>query len=332
MATKNASLQAQEVFIQHLKGIVPNNISLANDVAEILGLSLDSAYRRLRNETELTLTETYQLCKHYRVSVDALFSNQTNAVTCDYNKLTKSPEDFSKYLSSLHQQIIQIQKMPQVRMIYAAEEVPIFRSFHSDKLTAFKLFYWQRSVLNIPHLQTIKFDWQVVPKQQLALAKKMNQVYMQVPSTEIWTTETIQTDIKQIEYYYESGLFKNKDDALALLAELKDMIALINHQAEHERKSETHKASFSLYSSDLIIGTNCIHIQNEFNSLSYLSFNTFNSLSTSNKPFCEEIEQWMKNLIKKSTLISGVAEKQRFQFFNKIYKSIDVSMERIKNY
>ena len=40
----------------------------------------------------------------------------------------------------------------------------------------------------------------------------------------------------------------------------------------------------------------------------------------------------MKNLIKKSTLISGIAEKERFQFFNKSYKAIDVAIDRINNY
>ena len=37
----------------------------------------------------------------------------------------------------------------------------------------------------------------------------------------------------------------------------------------------------------------------------------------------------MKNLIKKSTLISSIAEKQRFQFFSKAYKAIDLCIERI---
>ncbi len=30
-------------------------------------------------------------------------------------------------------------------------------------------------------------------------------------------------------------------------------------------------------------------------------------------------EKWMNNLIKQANLISGVAEKHRFQFFQKIY-------------
>jgi len=37
----------------------------------------------------------------------------------------------------------------------------------------------------------------------------------------------------------------------------------------------------------------------------------------------------MKNLIKKSSLISGSAEKQRFQFFKQALKHIDTAIEKI---
>lgn len=332
MASKKDTLTIQEAFIDHLKQIVPSNISLADNISELLQISLDSAYRRLRSETEFTLTEIYVVCNHYRISVDSLFANQANAVTFDYTKFKPSVDEFSKYLTKLCNQLQQIKKVPQAKIFYAADKEPIFRSFHSDKLSAFKLFYWQRSVLNISHFQTEKFDFNAIPKAQLQLAKKLNQLYLQIPSVEIWTTETIQTSIKQVEYYFESGTFKHKNDAMIILNELKEMVKQTHYQAEHEIKDAIHKTPFTLYDSDLVISTNCIYIETNFQKFSFISFNSFNSLSTSNKPFCEEIEQWMKNLMKKSTLISGVAEKQRFQFFNKIYKSIDTSMERIKNY
>ena len=135
---------------------------------------------------------------------------------------------------------------------------------------------------------------------------------------------------KQIEYYFESGAFKEKEDAILVLQELKKMAQAINQYAEEENKSKS--CSFNLYNSDLVIGTNCIHVTVAGSVISYISFNTMNSLTTSNNQFCEEIEHWMKNLIKKSTLISSIAEKQRFQFFSKAYKAIDNCIERIKNY
>jgi hypothetical protein len=57
-----------------------------------------------------------------------------------------------------------------------------------------------------------------------------------------------------------------------------------------------------------------------------------NSLNTSNSEFCEETEHWVKNIIKKSTLISGVAEKQRYQFFNKLNNAIDNCEQRLNSF
>lgn len=335
MASKKSAFEMQEVFIKHLKQVVPANVSLVDDIADLLKISNDSAYRRLRNETELSLDETYKICKHYKISADSIFSNKGDSVTCNYIKLTDSAENFESYLNSLLTQLTRLQKAEDAKIIYAAEEIPIFHSFFSKELAAFKMFYWQRSVLNVPEYQSKKFDWDSIPEKQLQLANDIHQTYLQVPSTEIWTDETIQTTIKQIEYYFESGAFKEKEDAITVLQELKKMMQAINSYSENETKNNLSKSTtstFSLYNSDLVIGTNCIHITVQGAVYSYISFNTLNSLTTGNQQFCEEIEHWTKNLTKKSTLISGIAEKQRFQFFSKAYKAIDTSIERIKNY
>ncbi len=322
----------QDIFFNHLKQVVPNDIALVDEIAQLLSISNDSAYRRMRGKTDLTLTETYILAAHYKISVDSLFSSKGNTVSCNYIKMTSNTVDFEAYLKYLLQQLIQVNKDPDVKFIYAAEEIPIFRSFHSAKLSAFKLFYWQRSVLNIADLQTKKFDWDIISAEQLQLANQLHESYMQVPTIEIWTSETIQTNIKQIEYYFESGAFQNKADAITCLQELKDMVTLMNTQAERESKDSLLQVPYKLYNSELIIGTNCIFIEAFGNYSSHISFNTFNSLAINNKEFCDEVDNWMRNLIKKSTLISGTAEKQRFKFFNSNYKAIDACIERINNY
>lgn len=335
MASKKTEFEMQEVFIKHLKQVVSANVSLVDDIADLLKISNDSAYRRLRNETVLSLDETYKICKHYRISVDSVFSNKGDSVTCNYIKLTDSADNFESYLTSLLTQLTRLQKTENSKIIYAAEEIPIFHSFYSKELAAFKLFYWQRSVLNVPEYQSKKFGWDIIPEKQLQLAVNIHQAYLKVPSTEIWTNDTINTTVKQIDYYFESGAFKDKEDAITVLLELKKMVQAINSYAENENKNEKNKSvetSFNLYNSDLVIGTNCIHVTIGGSVISYISFNTMNSLTTSNQQFCEEIEHWTRNLIKKSTLISGIAEKQRFQFFSKAYKVIDLCIDRIKNY
>lgn len=322
----------QEEFIKTLRSSIPESISLADELADLLKVSPDSAYRRLRGETDFTLDEIYLISKKFNISVDAVFAHKSDTVTCNYTMLTDSEENFEKYLTGIANQLKQITVFPDKQIIYAAEEVPIMHSFNNEKLTAFKLFYWQRSVLNIAKYQGKKFEFDVIPENLMNIAKEIHQHYMAIPSLEIWTNDTVGTAIKQIMFYYESGAFQNTKDAVEILLSLKSMIDSIANYAELEQKPNIGKNSggaFNLYNSELVIGTNCIHVHIGDKNISYISFNTMNSLTTSNQLFCGEIEHWMKNLIKKSSLISGSAEKQRFQFFKQAVKQIDLAIEKI---
>jgi hypothetical protein len=95
-------------------------------------------------------------------------------------------------------------------------------------------------------------------------------------------------------------------------------------------KAPIHNQSYNLYSCEVQIGNNSILVTTDSLKISLLSFNTFNSLLTFNLNYCNENEQWIQNLIKKSVLISSVSEKQRLQFFRNINKLIDKAQEQIE--
>jgi hypothetical protein len=324
-----SSIQAH--FIEKLKEIIPPGIGLAEELSDVLSISLDSAYRRIRGETEISIAELYLLTKKYTLSIDDVFSNQNDTVTFAYTKLTDSEKNFEIYLTRLSQHLKRINTFEKKRIHYVAEEIPLFYSFFSEKLTEFKLFYWQRSVLNIEQYQQQKFNWGVVPQPLVQMAHHLYKEYLTIPSVEVWTDETVLTGIKQILFYFESGILTS-EQTLILLEEYKQMIIVVQQFAENGSKQKGHKGdSYQLYNSEVVLGTNCIYVIMGEARYSYISFNTLNSLTTTNPEFCEETEHWMRNLERKSTLISGVAEKQRYQFFSKMYKVIDEFIEKVKH-
>lgn len=332
MAKTLKALPLQEVLIKKMKEILPPNVGLAEELADVLGVSIDSAYRRIRCETDLSIDEVYKLTKKYSISVDSVFSNLGDTVTFTYTKLTDCGDNFEKYVNRIYNHVKNIGTFPDKKIVYVAEEVPLFYSFFTEKLTEFKLFYWQRGVLNVPDYQGKKFEFGVVPKKQVDLAMASFKEYQNIPSVEIWTGETIFTVLRQVEFFFDSGVFKNKEDAIEIIDEIKKMAQYIEHCAETGRKeiSQTTE-NFQLYCSEVVLGTNCVYINAGQTNYAYITFNTINSLNTNNKEFCEETEHWVKNIVRKSTLISGVAEKQRFQFFSKMYKNIDNCRDRIKS-
>lgn len=323
-------LLIQNHFITKFKEIIPPSVGLAEEIADVLDVSIDSAYRRIRGETELTIEEVYKISKKYAISLDEVFSNQNDTVTFSYTKLTDSEKNFETYLLRILSHLKAINKFEDRKIYYVAEEIPIFYSFFSKKLTDFKLFYWQRSVLNIPTYQQQKFEWGIVPQNLIDIAHDVYKEYLTVPSSEIWTSETVLTGLKQIQFYFDSGII-SAAHATELLSEYKVMIDMILKNAETSRKNISDKLdTFSLYNSEVVLGTNCIYVVMGETTYSYISFNTMNSLTTNNPQFCEETEHWVRNLEKKSTLISGVSEKQRYQFFSGMYKNIEDCLARVK--
>ncbi|MBL7931205.1 MAG: hypothetical protein JNL60_04870 [Bacteroidia bacterium] len=323
--------EVQGHFITRFKQVLPPGVGLAEEMADILDISIDSAYRRIRGETELTLEEIYKISKKYTISIDEVFSNRSDTVTFAYTKLTDSVANFEAYIQRLIGHLKNIAKFPNSRIYYVAEETPLFYSFFTPKFAEFKLFYWQRSVLNVEAYQQAKFNYGIVPQQLVKLAHDSFKEYSTVASVEIWTDETVLTALRQIKFYYDSGIL-SKEIALDLLEEARAMIELVRKNAETGRKNISDKTeNFLLYCSEVVLGTNCIYIVAGDARYSYITFNTLNSLTTNNPEFCEETEHWVRNLEKKSTLISGVSEKQRYQFFNSMFKNVDAFVEKVKN-
>lgn len=329
--TDNAVSQIQDQFISKLKKALPPGIGLAEELSDILDVSIDSAYRRIRGETDLTIDEIFFISKKHGISIDEIFGNRADSVTFAYTKLTDSSANFEAYLSRLNEHLKSINKFKEKKIYYVAEDIPMFYSFFSKKLSDFKLFYWQRSVLNISDYQQVKFDWGVVPKNLVDIAHDSYVQYLNIPSTEIWTQETVFTGLRQIQFYFDSGII-TKQQALELLSEYRLMIEMVKRNAENGRKNISDAAeNFFMYSSEVALGTNCIYAVAGDTKFSYISFNNMNSLTTNNNEFCEETEHWIRNLEKKSTLISGVGEKQRYQFFTKMFNNIDEFTHKVSH-
>ncbi len=317
--------KAQVDFISRIKDVLPPNIALVDELADLLQMSNDSAYRRIRGETALTIEEITQICSRYKLSFDA-FSNQEKAgmVTFNYRPLENNDMHFDSYLENILVDLKKVQAFDNKQIVFAAQDIPIFHYFSYPELTAFKMFYWNKSILGVPSLDGKKFETAHVSQKNIDTARQILEAYVTIPAVEIWTEDTVNSAIKQVEFYWESGLFRSKEDALKIYEDLASMFQKIKRQAElsskfiSEEKWAENENNYTLYSSEIMIGNNSILVTTGNIKATYLSHHTFNTMITTNNGFCAETEDWLKNLIRKSVQISGVSEKQRYQFFRKI--------------
>ncbi len=335
---KKTTESAQLVLMQRLKEALPSNISLVDELADLLKVSNDSAYRRMRGETQLSIEEIAAICKHFKLSFDAFInSNDNSLVSFKYNRMDADSDAFKAYFKSIKSDLEKIVTFEEKDIIFAAEDIPIFHHFAHPELTAFKMFYWNKSILNAKDFEDKKFDSKLVDTELIEIASSILEHYAAVPSIEIWSDDTANSTIKQIEFYWEAGIFKSKEDALLICDQVSQMLERIKRQAELntkmglDNKPTSSTSNYALYHSDVMIGNNCVLVSTGPMKATYLSYHTFNTILTMNANFCQETDTWLKNLIRKSNLISGVAEKQRYRYFKKIEETMNKLRTKIEN-
>ena len=297
-----------------VRQIVPPNYALADELADeladVLNISKDSVYRRSRDETALSLEEVLVICQHYRITFESLAN--PDAVTFEFKQLNPDFDSFHQYLQRLLLDLKRIKSFDNGELFYAAEDIPVFHHFNHPLLTAFKMFYWMRSIMNVPELEGERFKPGTLTDDLLSTAKEIYDIYQQIPSVEIWTDETASSTLKQIEYYWDAGLFEDKTTAIAICD---DFIEELQHLQRLCERGNKNGASFRFYLNDIMIGNNCILIKAGHSKFTYLSHHSFNFMLTTDFNFSNQTEIWLDGMMQKSMLISGVSEKYRNKFF-----------------
>lgn len=61
-------------FFQYIKTKAPSHISFVDEIADLLAISNDSVYRRIRGGKMISLEEISKIASHFKVSVDQLLN------------------------------------------------------------------------------------------------------------------------------------------------------------------------------------------------------------------------------------------------------------------
>lgn len=311
-----------------------NNASFADELAHVLKCSNDSAYRRIRGETLLSIEEIAQICLHFKVPFETSSQTDAEAVTFNYFRLDGKEANFKKWLMGLCENVKLVNSVTGGSILYAADDVPIWHHFMNDEFICFKIFYWMKSIMNEPKYANKKFDTDLISKDLVKASKELLAQYNNCESAEIWTEDTLNSTLKQIEYFWESDYFADKAQALRMCDYVEQGLSLLRLKAEKSSKlvgkNETGVENFKLYRSEVMLGNNSILVTLGNSKMAYVSNNTFNFMSTTTAPFVAENERWLQNLVRKSILISGVSEKQRNRFFSILQEKIEIVRASIR--
>ena len=318
----------QDYLFQQIREKLPPSASLADVISDLLHISTDSAYRRIRGETPLVLEEAAVLCKQFSLSLDTLLSLKGSAVTFIPTQLNNDHYTFEQYLKDILTSFQYIDSHQYKNIIYLTKDVPLFYHFMLRPLFAFRYFFWMKSILQHPDFIGLKFSMDYLPSHIERTGQEILKLYNNIPTTEIWNTECVNSVIGQIAYYREAGYFHSEEDVETVYDALRKTLEHLKTQAEYGCKflpgenPLSKKNNYSLFYNRVVLGDNTIMVETDGKRTLYLIYDILNYMATQDTKFCQEVYTKMQMLIKRGTIISNVSEKQRSVFFNILLRKI----------
>ena len=324
-----AETNLQKELFDHIRNSLPANVSMVAELADMLNLSYDSIYRRVRGEKPLQLNELKLLCEHYNLSLDQVLQLQSNKVLFTDNEANDPGTGFKEYMEGLLQQLKYFNSFDHRQLSYLSKDVPVFYFFYFKELAAFKSFFWSRSILNDPGFERKNFSLDTFDGDEyFKIGQKVLKEYNSIPSTELWNYESIISTILQIQYYSDAGIFETTADLNKVVDSCSAMLDHLEKQLEKGRKfmpgagEAGYGATLKFYVNEIILGNNSILVETDDIKTTFINHIVLKYISTTDKKFTEKAFHNFQNLVSRSVLISETGEKDRTIFFKTLQEKL----------
>ena len=294
-----------------LRAGIPANRNAAQTVSDVLDISLDAAYRRLRGQSPLTLEEGIKLAAALGLSLDALAASGKGQIVFE---LEAAANDHDSRTSNLERLLLlgkTLSEDPEARIVHTQEDIIPFRMYGYRQLRAFKHYHWERLYADDT---ASRFDPATEDLQRDEAAAGIYKLYMRIPSLEVWSEYSLDSTLRQIRYDMETGHFATAKDALAVTADLHLLLDDLQEQARTGRKHREN--DFQLFWSEIAVFNGSLMLYAKGFQRVYAGHHTMHYLSTSNQDYCRQTETWNDLLLRRSLNLTGYAEKLRYRFFS----------------
>ncbi len=328
--------ELQHKLFTLLKSKMAEDSTAAEEIAALLGISTDSAYRRMRGEKTLSIDELQTLCVHYKVSLDQLMEIQAGSLIFYGQFLDKKTFRFEEYINSMIQNMVYINSFKEKTFYYSCKDLPIFHHYHIREIAAFKWFLWHRTYFQFPEFEHKKFHFNDHPDTLFALEKKLLDLYNRTPSIEIWNLESMNIFFRQIEFYRDSQVFAADEDIYRLYEAMEKLWGHLEKQATLGYKfnygdpEQKKIGELKMFFNEVLLGDNNMLVELDGEKISYVAHTTINFMFTKDEGFNNNMHKHLTNQMKRSTLISEVSEKERSRFFRIIREKIVNRKESLK--
>ena len=192
------------------------------------------------------------------------------------------------------------------------------------------------TLISFPDFKNKKVSIDEYPDSIFEIGKKTLDLYYQMDTYELWTLESLNSTLRQVEYYVESKMFINNKDALKVYEALQAGMDHLESQADlgysykYDDPEKKPMGKFHMYFNEIVLLDNSMMIIMDGNKMAIVPHTAANYMMTREMAFCENYYRYTQNLMKRSTLMSEVNEKERAKFFRQMRDKINGRKNALK--
>lgn len=316
-----------DVIISIIRSHIPKNASLAHILTELLDLSKESVYRRLRGKIPFSFTEVVEISRHFGFSVEDIINQQyfnfEKSIEEDDRNEWRDIDIINCRLFSGNVELYKnLHKSKISNSFIVSTRIPVFFTMSFDRITTFYLYKMTYQMMDVP-IDYHFSDFEVI-EDASSLRQQFIYYYNRIKNlTLLIDKNCFQNVINEINYFYDRNLLPKEEKAL-----LKEELFLVLDYVEQiVRKGYNDcETKVDLFVSSLGVETNYAYYQFDNNTISYCWTYGFNNITVNNDGNTTRIYQkWFDSLKKYSTYITRCNHKQSSEFI-KLQRSIIESM------
>lgn len=322
------SITLTQHFIEAVAAKLPPKENIAKKLIEILSISREAAYRRLRGEVYFSFEEAVKVALALHLSLDELMNLGQDNYAPFYMPLPEKLEVMESYGNTLETYSNKLEKIVEFSdsiLMMAYNSIPPVFFLPYETLSRFFLY---KSFYHFKGYHTLLLD-------DVVLTDKMRRKQMEIVSFlyqfnishYVLDWGIFRSFIKDIHYFYKLNLLSDLN-MTSLQKELSGVLSDIDSTAKSG--SFINDTSVSLYLADIEVEAPYVYMEAQNKSYSVLHLFSINALWSRNPKACQLQKIWIKSLIRYSTLISQSGEHQRTKFIEMQREYIKTMLDNIQ--
>jgi len=320
------SKNVREAYVKKILNTIPVNIKPVDYLMDVLNISRESVYRRIRCQVPFSFDEVIELSLKLNFSVEDLIPSESKdkAIFHFQEEMNTNPEEsFLKTLRVYYSAILKEYEAKQRKAILSINHLWIIYILDYENL--FRFFYYKY----MHGLYSLSLNFSLndvtIPDEVLDLKNEISDKLQHVGNnTYIIDKHVFYNTIKEIQYFYRRGLI-TKAELLLLKYDLSDMIEYTENQII---KGITDAgAPHFFYLSSLSVYSNSSYVEFDDTFQSFFYEYDLNLLVTENQVLCSAHKKWLESLKKYSVLISASNEALQMKFFREQRKYLNDLLE-----